>query len=155
MPAKHRSRLSASAASARRLLAALLCVALVVVQASYACESGAAMQIEICSEQGVEIVRVDAEGNLVESGGMATGDCETCKFCATPVASETPGAGAATHPDLPSASDGWPVVASVAAGREGLWPETRGPPSDSMNTGFLPLTPASIAADFARRAPWT
>ncbi len=147
MLAQRDFQFSTGAWPSRRWFAVALCVALVLVKASFACARPAGELTEICSETGVSVVRIDTAGNIVEQGGPLAPGCDSCRFCATLGSADLAVAFAPERPEFPITAGARPMACSVHCTTPDLWPETRGPPSDSMMTpySFPAQTPAPIS----------
>ncbi|MEV8467500.1 hypothetical protein AB0T83_12000 [Fluviibacterium sp. DFM31] len=139
----------------RRWLAVVLCAALVLVQAGFACARPTGELTEICSDTGVAIVRIDIAGNVVEQGGPRAPGCDSCRFCATLGSADLGMAVAPDRPDFPITAGPRPAACSLHCTTPDLWPETRGPPSDSkMTLCLFPVrTPAPVFE--TGRPSWT
>ncbi|WP_068116840.1 DUF2946 family protein [Tropicimonas marinistellae] len=111
--------------------------------------------IEICSEFGVAKVRVDAEGNIVETSGTPCPKCEDCALCCADVASAAPNAGTLHSPiDLPSIEPAR-VRTSDTENPAQFWADNRGPPVRTpIEIG--PAMELFMASPWIEgRTPWT
>ncbi|SDI43756.1 hypothetical protein SAMN04488026_100313 [Aliiruegeria lutimaris] len=142
--------------SKRKLLAVLLCM-LVVMQAMLPVPAAAYAGgdlVEICSESGVLVLRIDADGNVIDPEDAPCPECDDCQLCANVALGDQPAqfrtireTGHAVRPD-------WIATQPVKDNPAQFWADNRAPPLRSEKATDLSIIPFMGPPLTEGRARW-
>lgn len=139
----------------RRLLVVVLALAamlqMIVPVRALALDGG--NLVEICSEYGVEVIRIDASGNPVDTDGTPCPDCGDCVLCNLAVSFDLPSETAFAAGERLTAI----VRASETQFRTKnpaqVWADCRGPPRNTQKATDLAMKLTMGSALIAGRTP--
>jgi hypothetical protein len=134
-------------------LLCLLCALLIAVQSTpvRAATDDGGFWVEICSENGAELVRLDGSGSLPANQGDCP-DCSTCPFCSSVSSPDPACLHQASECGRSRAGGAWAERVPAFLSEAGFWPQVRGPPA--LTADIPPAGPCLPEFFRVGVAPW-